>query len=507
MTTARVAGLLLLLASALPAALARPDLAHDLQRRPGAGAPDGAASRCPRARAPSASTLGALDPASLFSLDSARHHRRPRATTARWTRPACSAARSAGGSCSACRSRRTPSARWSSAWIRSGCSFPTARVTLHARRAPRSIPATSSWPTPTATLQLESERAQDRAPAGLLHGRRRVAGELPGGARRRPSAGDRAARCVECQTLRAEDAEVQLLAGAVGRAEPAAPPPVPLRGRAAMAAAMATTRWPPPASSAWASSTSTRSPAARTLLPGLTSTIALFEPAQVKYERTYVVHGLVPWWGMLPQQGDETEAPVEIFYTLKRPRKTEFGDRPLPGGVVRLFQADSGGRAQLVGEAAMDHTPAGEDVRLSAGTAFDLTARRVQTSYVTRRDSTKAGWRTPATADYRVTVRNADRQRGHRGRAGGAGWRVERAPEQRAGREDFIHHHALPRQGAREGRSDADLSSARRLVTQRARQTPRRSSGILSQASGRRALRVSRHWQPLSLRPRAPRMP
>jgi hypothetical protein len=75
--------------------------------------------------------------------------------------------------------------------------------------------------------------------------------------------------------------------------------------------------------------------------------------------------------------------------------------------VVRLFQTDSGGRAQLVGEAAVDHTPAGEDVRLSAGNAFDLTAKRVQTTYVTRRDSTRAGWRTQATADYRVTLRNA----------------------------------------------------------------------------------------------------
>ena len=56
----------------------------------------------------------------------------------------------------------------------------------------------------------------------------------------------------------------------------------------------------------------------------------------------------------------------------------------------------------------MDHTPAGEDLRLSAGNAFDLKARRVQTSYATRRDSSKAGWRTLATADYRVTITNAD---------------------------------------------------------------------------------------------------
>ena len=76
--------------------------------------------------------------------------------------------------------------------------------------------------------------------------------------------------------------------------------------------------------------------------------------------------------------------------------------------MARLYQPDSAGRPQLVGEAAIDHTPAGKDLRLEAGVAFDLTARRVQTTYVTRRDSTKAyGVRTIATAEYRVTVRNA----------------------------------------------------------------------------------------------------
>jgi hypothetical protein len=61
-----------------------------------------------------------------------------------------------------------------------------------------------------------------------------------------------------------------------------------------------------------------------------------------------------------------------------------------------------------VGEATLDHTPAGNDLRLNAGTAFDITAKRVQTSYVTRRDSTKArGVHTVGTADYRVTVKNA----------------------------------------------------------------------------------------------------
>lgn len=257
---------------------------------------------------------------------------------------------------------------------------------------------------PTASLKLESARAQDRLRLGYYTGGAQWRASYhvalgPGAARVTGSA------VLESQALRAEDAEVQLLAGAVGQAQQPMPPS-PYQARVMMAEAAAVDK-------ATASEQRVGEfhlyslPGRSTLLPGLTTTIALFEPADVKYERNYVVHGSVPWWGMLPQQGDETATPVEIVYTLKRPRKTDFGDRPLPGGTVRLFQPDSAGRAQLVGEAALDHTPAGQDVRLSAGTAFDLTARRLQTSYGTRRDSTKAGWRTVATADYRATLRNA----------------------------------------------------------------------------------------------------
>lgn len=210
---------------------------------------------------------------------------------------------------------------------------------------------------------------------------------------------------LESQGLRAEKADVQLLAGSVGRAEKAPEPPRPLERRLEAAYAMADQ-----------AATEQRVgefhlyslPGKSTLLPGLTTSVALFEPAEVPYERTYEVRGLVPYWGILPQQGEESEAPVEVSYTLERPHKSAFGERPLPGGVARIYQPDSAGRPQLVGEAFMEHTPAGRDLRLAAGIAFDLTARRVQTGYVTRRDSTAAeGVRTVATADYRVTVRNA----------------------------------------------------------------------------------------------------
>ena len=210
------------------------------------------------------------------------------------------------------------------------------------------------------------------------------------------------------ESLRAENAEIHLLAGSVNRAQPPGAPPIPLMRKEARAAmdAMAV------------SEVTTQQrvgefhlytlPGRSTLLPGQTTTVSLFDPAAVKYERSYVMHGDVPYWGFLPQQGDETEPPVEVLYTLKRPRKTDFGDRPLPGGVARLYQPDTTGALQLVGEASVEHTAPGTDLRVDAGNAFDLTAKRIQTSYVTRRDSTKArGVHTVATADYRVTLKNA----------------------------------------------------------------------------------------------------
>ena len=210
---------------------------------------------------------------------------------------------------------------------------------------------------------------------------------------------------LESQGLRAEKADIQLLAGSVGRADKAPEPPRPMERRLEAAYAMADQTASEQRVGEFHLYTL---PGKSTLLPGLTTSVALFEPAEVPYERTYEVRGLVPYWGILPQEGEESEAPVEVSYTLKRPHKTEFGDRPLPGGVARIYQPDSAGRPQLVGEASMEHTPAGRDLRLAAGVAFDLTARRVQTGYVTRRDSTAAqGVRTVATADYRVTVRNA----------------------------------------------------------------------------------------------------
>lgn len=207
---------------------------------------------------------------------------------------------------------------------------------------------------------------------------------------------------IPSSTLKAENAEVQLLAGSVGRASGFAKGArAPMLQERLAAQDMARSE---AVEEQVGEAHLYTIPGRISLEPGVTSSVALFEPATAPWERSYVVRGLIPWYGMLPQYGnEENPVPVEVHYTLKRTPKTPFGDLPIPGGVFRLYQADEAGRLQLIGESSAGHTAPGTDLRLSAGSAFDLTAKRVQMSYSTRRDSL----RTIATADYRVTITSA----------------------------------------------------------------------------------------------------
>jgi hypothetical protein len=206
---------------------------------------------------------------------------------------------------------------------------------------------------------------------------------------------------IPSQSLRVADAELQLLAGNVGTAKrPPTPRAMEAMGRVAMADLAQSAAEEQQVGEAHLYTI----PGRVTLEPGVTSSVALFDPATAPWERAYVVRGQLNYYGPLQQYGNEpNQVPVEVWYTLKRQARTPFGDLPLPQGSYRLYEADDGGRLQLIGEASAGHTASGNDVRLPAGSAFDLTATRVQMTYATRRDSL----RTIATADYRVTVKSA----------------------------------------------------------------------------------------------------
>lgn len=210
---------------------------------------------------------------------------------------------------------------------------------------------------------------------------------------------------IASQSLQATDAEVQLLAGSVSRAMPATPTLAKARGQAMAMEARADMGMP--SQEAAGEFRLYSLPGKVSLRPGSTTTIALFEPAITAYDKRLVVRGQLPWVGFIPQVLDEQDVPVQVSYVVKRPRKTPLGDAPIPGGVARIYEADQQGRLQLVGESSLGHSAPGEDLTLYAGNAFDLTAKRVQTDYVTTPEKRGGITRTIATLAYRVTIRNA----------------------------------------------------------------------------------------------------
>src|SRR5438445_587918 len=121
-----------------------------------------------------------------------------------------------------------------------------------------------------------------------------------------------------------------------------------------------------------------------TLERGVAVATALFPRTGAEFTREFIARGAFPFQGFYgPGPTGPTTVPVQVWYTLKRPTRSPFGDRPLPAGSVQVYESDSAGRPQLLGEATIDHTPAGSDVRLYTGDAFDVTSEGLQTDQPT----------------------------------------------------------------------------------------------------------------------------
>jgi len=210
------------------------------------------------------------------------------------------------------------------------------------------------------------------------------------------------------QSLSADSAEVQLVAGAINRARAAPRPQFLLRGAMKVAAEEA----PAAVSEEAVGETHVyQLPVKLSLDPGIPVTTALFPRSGAGYTQELIVPGALPWRGFLGQSpGEDNRVPVQVWYTLKRARGSPLGERPLPGGTIQLYQADSSGRLQLVGEARSDHTAPGRDLRVQSGDAFDITAERVQTDYAQEQLAPPKRGMAPRqriTASYKVTISNA----------------------------------------------------------------------------------------------------
>lgn len=168
-------------------------------------------------------------------------------------------------------------------------------------------------------------------------------------------------------------AALRLVAGEVSR-QSVAPAPAMLRAEAApmaMDQAMA----PPPVAVGDRYLYATGREVS--LAPGERKQVALFQLAGIAAERSYSFDGLATVGG--PDRIGPVQAGLEVRFLA--PDGPE--SRPLPAGTVRVYEAlDAGeGPPVLAGEDRIAHTPTGQEIRLSLGRAFDVTAEARRTAY------------------------------------------------------------------------------------------------------------------------------
>jgi hypothetical protein len=126
--------------------------------------------------------------------------------------------------------------------------------------------------------------------------------------------------------------------------------------------------------------------------------ISLLNGTGIPVEKAFVVEGQQYYYRNPQSIGAPIKEPVQVFYRFKNEEKSGLG-MPLPAGTVRVYQADSKGSLQFVGESNITHTPKDEKLDLHIGNAFDIVSERKQMDY--RRISDRV-----SEMEYQITIRN-----------------------------------------------------------------------------------------------------
>ncbi|HXW55069.1 MAG TPA: DUF4139 domain-containing protein [Candidatus Cybelea sp.] len=126
--------------------------------------------------------------------------------------------------------------------------------------------------------------------------------------------------------------------------------------------------------------------------------ISLLGATGIPVEKQLVVEGQAYLYRNRQTLGNPIPEPVKVFYRFRNDAGSGLG-MPLPAGVVRVYQADSKGGTQFVGEDHISHTPKDEPVRIYVGNAFDVVSERKQTDY--QRISNDV-----FEMEYQITLRN-----------------------------------------------------------------------------------------------------
>ncbi len=111
-----------------------------------------------------------------------------------------------------------------------------------------------------------------------------------------------------------------------------------------------------------------------------TKQVSMLSGTSVPVRKRYVVDGQAFYYRNGQHPGAAIKDVVQVYYQFKNEEKGGLG-MPMPAGVVRVYQSDSKGGTQFVGEDRINHTPKDETLDLKIGHAFDVTCERNQIDF------------------------------------------------------------------------------------------------------------------------------
>jgi hypothetical protein len=111
-----------------------------------------------------------------------------------------------------------------------------------------------------------------------------------------------------------------------------------------------------------------------------TKQVTMLQGTGVPVRKRYVVDGQAFYYRNAQHPGAPLRDVVQVYYQFKNEQRNGLGV-PMPSGNVRVYQADSKGGTQFVGEDRINHTPKDETLNVKIGNAFDVVAERKQTDF------------------------------------------------------------------------------------------------------------------------------
>jgi hypothetical protein len=110
--------------------------------------------------------------------------------------------------------------------------------------------------------------------------------------------------------------------------------------------------------------------------------VSLLEAFGVPIKKKLVIDAMKYYNQYQPNDGQVGLGDIKplIQLTLTNNQASNLG-MPLPKGTIKVYQRDSTGSLQLLGEDNIDHTPKEEKITLTVGRAFDVRADRKRTEF------------------------------------------------------------------------------------------------------------------------------